>query len=59
MGKKAILATLLDATYVLDTLLDNQTELKIIEDATDTAGYTELVFDLFPLFMMVFMPGIR
>ena len=36
-------ATVRDATYVLDAILDNETELPIEEHATDTAGYTEVV----------------
>jgi TnpA family transposase len=32
-----------DSTYVLDEILDNETELPIMEHTTDTAGYTELV----------------
>jgi hypothetical protein len=35
-----------DATYVLDEILDNETELPILEHTTDTAGYTEVVFAL-------------
>jgi hypothetical protein len=31
-------ATVRDATYVLDAILDNETELTILEHATDTAG---------------------
>lgn len=58
-GTKVIPATVRDATYVLDALLDNQTELQILEHTTDTAGYTELVFGLFPLFTMLFAPRIR
>jgi hypothetical protein len=39
-GTKVIPATVRDATYVLDAILDNATELTIVEHATDTAGYT-------------------
>ena len=30
-----------DATYVLDEILDNETEVPLLEHTTDTAGYTE------------------
>ena len=58
-GSKVIPATVRDATYVLDAILDNETELEIIEHTTDTAGYTELVFALFDLLGMQFSPRIR
>ena len=48
-----------DATYVLDGLLQNETELPIVEHTTDTAGYTELVFALFDLLGLQFAPRIR
>ena len=37
-GTKVISATVRDATYVLDEILDNETELSIVEHTTDTAG---------------------
>ena len=58
-GSKVIPATVRDATYVLDAILDNETELEILEHTTDTAGYTELVFALFDLLGMQFSPRIR
>ena len=58
-GTKVIPATVRDATYVLDAILDNETELTILEHTTDTAGYTELVFALFDLLGMQFAPAIR
>jgi TnpA family transposase len=36
-----------DATYVLDEILDNETELPILEHTTETAGYAEIIFALF------------
>ncbi len=48
-----------DATYVLDDILDNETELSIVEHTTDTAGYTEIVFALFDLLGLQFSPRIR
>lgn len=44
---------------MLDAILDNETELTILEYTTDTAGYTELVFALFDLLGMQFTPRIR
>jgi len=41
-GSKAVPTTVRDATYVLDEILNNETELPILEQTTDTAGYTEL-----------------
>jgi len=43
-GSKPIPSTIRDATYVLDGILDNETELPIAEHTSDTAGYTDLVF---------------
>jgi TnpA family transposase len=37
-GTKVISSTLRDATYVLDAILDNETDLIILEHTTDTAG---------------------
>ena len=56
-GTKVIPATVRDATYVLDEILDNETELTILEHTTDTAGYTELVFALFDLLGLQFSPA--
>ncbi len=58
-GSKPIPATVRDATYVLDEILNNETELSILEHTTDTAGYTEVVFALFDLLGMRFSPRIR
>ena len=32
-----------DATYLLDGILDDETELNILEHTTDTAGYTDVM----------------
>ncbi len=48
-----------DATYVLDGMLDNETELPLFEHTTDTAGYTELIFALFDLLGLQFSPRIK
>jgi TnpA family transposase len=58
-GSKVIPATVRDATYVLDEILDNETELSIVEHTTDTVGYTEIVFALFDLLGFQFSPRIR
>lgn len=55
-GTKVVPTTIRDATYVLDEILDNETELTILEHTTDTAGYTDLVFGLFDLLGMRFSP---
>lgn len=44
---------------MLDGILDNETELDIIEHTTDTTGYTDLVFALFDLLGLQFSPRIR
>lgn len=58
-GSKAIPSTTRDATYILDEILNNETELTILEHTTDTAGYTELIFALFDLLGLRFCPRIR
>ena len=58
-GSKPIPATVRDATYVLDEILNNETELSILEHTTDTAGYTEVIFALFDLLGLRFSPRIR
>ena len=58
-GSKAIASTVRDATYVLDEILANETELPIFEHTTDTNGYTEIVFALFDLLGMLFTPRIK
>ena len=58
-GTKVISSTIRDATYVLDAILDNETDLIILEHTTDTAGYTDLVFGLFDLLGMQFSPRLR
>lgn len=58
-GSKPIPSTVRDATYVLDEILDNETELDIVEHTTDTAGYTEIVFGLFDLLGLRFSPRLR
>jgi len=55
-GTKVVATTERDATYVLDEILNNETELNIIEHTTDTAGYTDIVFGLFDLLGLKFSP---
>lgn len=58
-GTKIIPATVREATYVLDEILDNETELPIELHSTDTSGFTELLFALFDLLGLQFAPRIR
>jgi TnpA family transposase len=52
-------ATAKDATYVLDGLLYHESDLKIEEHYTDTAGFTDHVFALCHLLGFRFAPRIR
>lgn len=58
-GTKVIPATLREAVYVLDAILDNETDLPIERHTTDTAGYTEIIFALFDLLGLRFEPRIK
>ncbi|MGF1599603.1 MAG: Tn3 family transposase [Acidimicrobiales bacterium] len=58
-GTRVIPTTVREATYVLDAIFDNETDLAIEEHTTDTAGYTDLVFGLFDLTGLRFSPRIR
>ena len=58
-GTRVIPTTVREATYVLDAIFDNETDLDIEEHTTDTAGYTDLVFGLFDLTGLRFSPRIR
>jgi TnpA family transposase len=42
-GSKPVIITARDATYVLDAILGNETELAIVEHTTDTAGVTVIL----------------
>ena len=48
-----------DATYVLDGLLHHESDLRIEEHYTDTAGFTDHVFGLMHLLGYRFAPRIR
>ena len=56
---KVINATVRDATHVLDGLLYHESDLRIEEHYTDTAGFTEHVFGLTQLLGFRFAPRIR
>ena len=58
-GSKPTFSTLRDATVVLDGIMDNETDLPIVEHTTDTAGYTDLIFGLFDLLGLQFSPRLR
>ncbi len=48
-----------DSTYVLDGLLYHESDLRIEEHYTDTAGFTDHVFGLMPFVGFRFAPRIR
>lgn len=52
-------ATIRDATYVLDGLLYHESDLKIEEHYTDTAGFTDHIFGLCHLLGFRFAPRMR
>ena len=56
---KVINATVRDATHVLDGLLYHESDLRIAEHYTDTAGFTDHVFALMQLLGYRFAPRIR
>jgi TnpA family transposase len=56
---KIINATIRDATHVLDGLLYHESDLRIEEHYTDTAGFTDHVFGLMHLLGFRFAPRIR
>jgi len=56
---KTIHAPVRDSTYVLDGLLYHESDLRIEEHYTDTAGFTDHVFALMHLLKFRFAPRIR
>ncbi|MEM9774988.1 MAG: Tn3 family transposase [Chloroflexota bacterium] len=48
-----------ESTFTLDAILDNHTDLDIQEHATDTGGYTDMLFALFDLLGLRFSPRLR
>ena len=51
-GTKVIASGAREATYMLDAILENETDLDILEHTADTGGYTDLRFALFDLLGM-------
>ena len=58
-GSMPVIITARDATYVLDAILGNETDLAIVEHTTDTAGATEIIFALFDFLGLRFTPRLR
>ena len=58
-GDKVTPSTMKDAPYLLDAILDNETELSILEHTTDTAGYSDVMFALFDLLGLQFSPRLK
>jgi TnpA family transposase len=58
-GTKIISTNLRDATFILDGILDNQSDLPIREHTSDSHGYTEITFALFSLLGLQFSPRIK
>jgi TnpA family transposase len=56
---RVINAPVRDATYVLDGLLYHESDLRVEEHYTDTAGFTDHVFGLMHLLGFRFAPRIR
>ena len=57
-GTQVISCGTREALYVLDALLENDTDLNIEEHMTDTHGYTEQLCGLFHMLGLAFMPRI-
>lgn len=53
---RVIGTTVRDASYVLDGILDNNSQLPIQIHSTDTAGYSDIIFALFDLLGLRFAP---
>jgi len=58
-GTKVVSVVEREASHTLDGILHNQTALQIAEHTTDTHGATELVFALFDLLGLSFIPRLR
>ena len=58
-SSKVVNVGIRDATYVLDGLLYHESDLRITEHYTDTAGFTDHVFALMRLLGFIFAPRIR
>jgi TnpA family transposase len=53
---RVVRTTVRDATYVLDGILDNQTELPIEKHTPDAARYSDIIFALLGLLDLQFAP---
>jgi TnpA family transposase len=51
--------TIRESTYILDAILENETDLPLQEHTADTSGYTDLIFALFDLVGLQFSPRLR
>jgi len=51
--------TIRESTYILDAILENETDLPLQEHSADTAGYTDLMFALFDLLGLQFSPRLH
>jgi len=58
-GTQVTPPTARDATYTLDVIVVNETDLDIHEHTSDTIGYTDLIFALFDLLGLLFSPRLR
>ena len=58
-GSKVIPATERDATHALVEVLDNETNVVIVEHSTNTHGHTDLVFGLFDLLDLQYSARLR
>jgi TnpA family transposase len=58
-GSNVVCVTERDATYVLNEILANETDLPLVEHTTDTHGYSDLNFALFDLVGKQYSPRIR
>ncbi len=58
-SSKVVNVGIRDATYVLDGLLYHESDLRITEHYTDTAGFTDHLFALMRLLGFIFAPRIR
>ena len=52
-------STMRDAPYLLDGILDNETELPILEHTSDTSGYSEIIFAIADMLDLKFSPRIK
>lgn len=57
-GNNVIPSMTRNATYLLDGILNNETDLTILEHTNDTAGYTKIIFAVFDLLGLSFAPRI-